>query len=135
VAEGPLTLRSPADDINVVHAYIERVWAEHPGLGVMDRLRFETALIELAANVIQHADDGNGIIADITISVDDTTITGNISDSSPAGMVDMSMREMPDEYAESGRGIAFIQRLVDVFHYERRDDENFWVIIKRRAKA
>ena len=133
--EGPLTLRSPADDINVVHAYIERVWAEHDNLDMMDRLRFETALIELAANVIQHADDGNGIIADISIEIDGDSIRGTISDSSPAGMVDLAMRDMPDELAESGRGIAFIQRLVDVFHYERRDDENLWVIQKRRAKG
>ena len=130
-----LTLRSPADDINVVHAYIERVWAAHDDLDVMDRLRFETALIELAANVIQHADDGNGIIADIAIVVDGDLIKATISDSSPAGLVDLSMREMPDELAESGRGIAFIQRLVDIFHYERRDDENLWVIQKRRTKS
>jgi serine/threonine-protein kinase RsbW len=135
VTEWPLTLRSPADDINVVHAYIERIWAEHDDLDMMDRLRFETALIELAANVIQHADDGNGIVADIAIEVDGESIRGTISDSSPAGKVDMAMREMPDELAESGRGIAFIQRLVDVFHYERRDDLNLWVVQKRRTKA
>ena len=133
MTEEVLTLRSPADDINVVHAYIERVWSRHPDLDRMDRLRFETALIELAANVIQHADDGNGIVADVSIEIDDEYIRGHISDSSPAGKVDMAMRAMPDEHAESGRGIAFIQRLVDVFHYERRDDENLWMIQKRRA--
>ena len=135
MAEGVLTLRSPADDINVVHAYIGRVWAEHDDLDMMDKLRFETALIELAANVIQHADDGNGIVADISIEITGDSIRGTISDSSPAGMVDLAMRDMPDELAESGRGIAFIQRLVDVFHYERRDEENLWVIQKRRAKG
>ena len=132
--EGILTLRSPEDDINVVHDFIERIWGENPDLSVMDRLRFETAFIELAANVIQHADEGNGIVADISITIDGDCISGQISDSSPAGMVDLAMREMPDENAESGRGIAFIQRLVDVFHYERREDENLWIIQKRREQ-
>ena len=130
-----LTLRTPADDINVVHAYIERIWALHPDLDVMDKLRFETALIELAANVIQHADDGKSIVADVSIVIDSDYIHGRISDSSPAVKVDLTRREMPDGDAESGRGIAFIQRLVDVLHYERRDEENLWVIEKRRADA
>lgn len=130
-----LTLRTPQDDINVVHAYIERIWTLYPDLDMMDRLRFETALIELAANVIKHADEGRSIVADISIVIDDDYIHGRISDSSPAVKVDLTRRDMPDEDAESGRGIAFIQRLVDVLHYERRDDENLWVIEKRRAHA
>lgn len=130
-----LTLRTPADDVNAVHAYIERIWALHPDLDPMDRLRFETALIELAANVIKHADDGKSIVADISIVIDSDYIHGRITDSSPAVKVDLTRREMPDGDAESGRGIAFIQRLVDVLHYERRDDENLWMIEKRRTHA
>lgn len=130
-----LTLRTPADDVNAVHAYIERIWALHPDLDTMDRLRFETALIELAANVIKHADDGKSIVADISITIDSDYIHGRITDSSPAVKVDLTRREMPDGDAESGRGIAFIQRLVDVLHYERRDDENLWMIEKRRTHA
>jgi serine/threonine-protein kinase RsbW len=128
-----LTLRSPADDIDVVHAFYERICNAHPSLNEMDRLRFETALIELASNVIQHADDGNGIIADIQLEVSADSISATITDSSPAGKVELALREMPNEFAEHGRGIAFIQRLVDVLHYERRGDENIWRIEKRLA--
>lgn len=135
MSDAILTLRSPADDLNVVHAFIEGVWSQYPDLDTMDKLRFETALIELAANVIQHADDGNGIVADISITIDATYIRGHISDSSPAVKVELALREMPDEFDESGRGIAFIQKLVDVLHYERRENENLWMIQKRRATA
>ena len=130
-----LVLNSPADDINTVHDYIARVWAEHDDLDEMDRLRFETAIIELAANVIQHGDNGNGVSAEVVITVDDEVIHGRITDSSEAGRVELALRDMPDEMAESGRGIAFIQRLVDVLHYERRADENVWMIEKRRTLA
>lgn len=130
-----LVLNSPADDINTVHDYIERVWAEHDDLDEMDRLRFETAIIELAANVIQHGDDGDGVSAEVLITIDRDVIRGRISDSSEAGRVELALREMPDEMAESGRGIAFIQRLVDVLHYERRAGENVWMIEKRRTGA
>lgn len=130
-----LVLNSPADDINTVHDYIERVWAENDDLDEMDRLRFETAIIELAANVIQHGDNGDGVSAEVLITVDSDTIRGRITDSSEAGRVELALREMPDEMAESGRGIAFIQRLVDVLHYERREGENVWMIEKRRTPA
>jgi serine/threonine-protein kinase RsbW len=135
VSNNVLTLRSPADDIDVVHAFYARVCDGHLGLDEIDRFRFETALIELASNVIQHADDGNGIIADILLEITSDTIRATITDSSPAGEVEISLRAMPDELDEHGRGIAFIQRLVDELHYERRGAENIWRIEKRRTAS
>lgn len=135
VNDETLTLHSPPGDVNTVHEYIERIWAARPDLDPVDRVSFETALIELATNVIQHADDGNGVQAVVSITVTEHHIRGCISDMSMAADVNLAMREMPDEYEESGRGIAIIQRLVDVLHYERRDDENLWVVEKRRAHA
>lgn len=133
VTDFALVLDSPTDDINTVHNFIENVWESNPEVDAMDRLRFETALIELAANVIQHGGKGGQLVAKLTITVDDDVVRGQITDQSEPGAVELGLREMPDEYAESGRGIAFIQRLVDVLHYERRDDENLWMIEKRRT--
>lgn len=130
-----LVLDSPTDDINTVHNFIENVWESNPELDAMDRLRFETALIELAANVIQHGGKGGSIVATVSLSIDDDVIRGQIVDQSEAGAVELGLREMPDEYAESGRGIAFIQRLVDVLHYERNGGDNLWMIEKRRTHA
>jgi serine/threonine-protein kinase RsbW len=128
----PLALSCPPDDIDTVQDYVQRVWAAAPDLDSMDKLKFETAIVELAANVIQHADEGNGVTATVVVTVDGERIRGSVADSSSASSVTLAPREMPDEMAESGRGIAFIQRLVDVLHYERRDGENLWMIEKIR---
>jgi serine/threonine-protein kinase RsbW len=128
----PLALNCPPDDIDTVQDYVQRVWAAAPDLDSMDKLKFETAIVELAANVIQHADEGNGVTATVVVTVDGERIRGSVADSSGASSVTLAPREMPDEMAESGRGIAFIQRLVDVLHYERRDGENLWMIEKIR---
>jgi serine/threonine-protein kinase RsbW len=53
----PLALSCPPDDIDTVQDYVQRVWAAAPDLDSMDKLKFETAIVELAANVIQHADE------------------------------------------------------------------------------
>jgi len=42
---------------------------------------------------------------------------------------------MPAELAESGRGMALIQALVDDLHYERVGDRNLWSIEKKRRTA
>jgi serine/threonine-protein kinase RsbW len=130
-----LVLRCPPDDLDTVQDYVQRVWASAPELDSMDKLKFETAIVELAANVIQHSNDGNGVAGSLTITVDGERIRGTVRDSSSASSVELERRDMPDEFAESGRGIAFIQRLVDVLHYERRDGENLWVIEKVRETA
>jgi serine/threonine-protein kinase RsbW len=130
-----LVLHSPPDDLDTVQDYIQSVWSTTPGVDEMDKLKFETALVELAANIISHANGGRGVEGNLSITIDDDRIRGLITDSSGASNVELGHREMPDELAESGRGIAFIQRLVDVLHYERRDGENLWLIEKRRERA
>jgi serine/threonine-protein kinase RsbW len=130
-----LVLHSPPDDLDTVQDYIQRVWSTAPGVDEMDKLKFETALVELAANIISHANGGHGVEGNLSITIDDERIRGLITDSSGASEVELGRRAMPDEMAESGRGIAFIQRLVDVLHYERRDGENLWLIEKRRERT
>lgn len=134
MSEETLALRCPPDDLDTVQDYIQRVWAAWPGLDALDKLKFETALVELAANVLQHADDGRDVRGSVSITIDDERIRCSITDTSSACDVALQPKEMPDEFAESGRGIAFIQRLVDVLHYERRDGQNLWLIEKLRAQ-
>jgi len=55
-----------------------------------------------------------------------------IDTADPPG-VDTGPREMPDAFAESGRGIALIQALVTVFDHERTASRNLWSISKDRA--
>jgi serine/threonine-protein kinase RsbW len=135
VIERSLVLNSPPDDLDTVQDFIQQVWSDSPEVDNMDKLKFETALVELAANIIQHANGGRGVEGNLSLTIDEVVIRCRITDASGASNVALENRQMPEEMAESGRGIAFIQRLVDTLHYERRNGQNMWMIEKVREGA
>ncbi|GAA2228247.1 ATP-binding protein [Herbiconiux moechotypicola] len=128
-----LVFSSPPDDVDAVHAFLETVWEANPEVGEFDRMAFETALIELASNVIQHASGDSGVTCVLTVSAGDDGLTASLADTADAGGIVLMNREMPEELAESGRGIALIQALVDDLRYERRDERNVWTITRGRS--
>jgi serine/threonine-protein kinase RsbW len=129
-----LVLRSPRDNVDLVHGFLEQLWLDRPDIGELDRMAFETALIELVSNVIEHADGGQGVTCRITVAVDDNTLVANLSDTAEAGEIQVIGRPMPSVDAESGRGIALIQMLVDDLQYERVGENNLWSISRNRAQ-
>jgi serine/threonine-protein kinase RsbW len=130
--ENKITFRTPPDNINVVHSALESFWSEE-SVDDMDRMMFETALVELVSNVIQHGTSSTTIICALTLSSDEEILKADLEDSASPPRIDLSARDMPDEFAESGRGLAFIQALVDDFDYHRVADRNCWTIAKRRS--
>ena len=132
--ERPATFRfsSPPADVDSVHDFLETVWVDHPDIDEMDKMAFETALIELASNVFQHADTGSGVTCVLSVRADDDRLQADLSDTSEIGGVTFVRAELPDDMAESGRGLAFIQMLVDDLRYERVEGRNIWSISKNR---
>lgn len=133
MVEGPSVLRltTPPADVNDVHDFVIAELNRHPDLNAMDRMVFVTALIELATNVIQHADTGAGVTCTLSLRVGHDRIEAQLSDTAEDGGIKLVARGMPaDEMAESGRGIALIQALVDELRYERVGDRNLWSIAK-----
>jgi serine/threonine-protein kinase RsbW len=128
-----LVFTTPPDDLDSVHDFLEQVLAEEAAhISDEDRMAFETALIELAGNVIQHADgeDEDGTVCLLTVSVVGGRLRAELTDSAEAGTVRLVGRSMPDELDESGRGIPFIQALVDSLEYRREGSRNIWTIEK-----
>ncbi len=128
-------MSSPPDDINFVHSLLETVWKSAPNISEPDQIRFETALIELASNVIQHADSGSGVSCTLTIETFTNRIEAVLRDTGEPGNVQLEGRTMPKDHAESGRGIPLIQALVDEFSYEREGNLNIWRITHRLNHA
>lgn len=129
-----LDLAAPPDDVNSVHGLLETVWAEHEHVGDIDRISFETALIELVSNVIRHGDGGCGIRCSVTVTVTGDRIQARLHDDGEPGDIQLTGRDLPDDLAESGRGIPLITALVDVVRYERSADSNFWYLSRTLAR-
>ena len=125
-----LTFKAPPDDVDAVHEMLETVWADAPQVGMKDRFCFETALIELTANVIRYGDDGAGVVCQVDIRVFADRIEAVVLDSGEEVTVELENREMPDDLAESGRGLAMIQALVDV-EYLHEEGRNRWRISRK----
>lgn len=141
VSTHTLTLTSPPDDVDAVHALLQTVWAHAAHVSATDRCSFETALIELASNVFRHADTGSGVTCGLRLEVSDVVLDARLTDTGPTavelvaattpGAAGLDAREMPDELSESGRGIALIQALVDELEYTRDGKLNHWHIARR----
>lgn len=129
-----IAMSAPPDDVDMVHSLLEQVWAGEPAVPAADRLRFETALIELTSNVIKHADSGSGVRCVLTVSVVDGRLHAHLSDTGEPGQLALSRRSMPDQDSESGRGLALIQALVDDLEYFRSEDFNHWRISRSIGK-
>ncbi|MEO5920198.1 MAG: ATP-binding protein [Pseudolysinimonas sp.] len=123
-------MSSPPDDVDTVHGLLEIVWTEVPAIGMEDRFSLETAIIELASNVMRHADPGSGVSCTLLIETFPDRIEVTLSDSGEPGDVQLADRDMPDVLAESGRGIPLIQALVDELRYDRTDGLNHWHITR-----
>lgn len=126
-----ISLTSPPDDVDRVHRFLEGVWAETPAIETMVRFSFETALIELAANILKHADAGDGLECVVRVETGATRIAAVLTDSGLTGDISLDEAQSPAELEESGRGILLVKALVDELSYERRDGLNRWSILKR----
>lgn len=123
-----ISMTSPPDNVDLVHDLLSQVWDNSPFVPVADRIRFETALIELVSNVVRHADDGTGVSCSLRIDASRGEVEARLSDSGVPGDIELGDATMPGGDAESGRGLALIKSLVDDVDYTRTAGENHWRI-------
>jgi serine/threonine-protein kinase RsbW len=134
----PKTLRtvemtSPPDDVDTVHDLLSTVWQARDDISLLDRIAFETAVVELVGNVMRHAHEGDGVRCQLDVVVQETTLEATLTDSGEPGNITIRGRALPDEMAESGRGIPLITALVDVVDYSREEGVNRWYVSRGRT--
>ncbi len=94
----------------------------------------EIALTEACTNVFQHAEEG-GDTYDVVINVGEEYLTVDVVDSGPgfdhASVTDTAL---PDDHAESGRGIAMMQFFADRTVFDSVDGGGGAVHLSKRLR-
>jgi serine/threonine-protein kinase RsbW len=119
------------ESLSLLHDLLEVVGHEHPDLDREALMLFETAVIEVAGNVVEHGRPPGQVQWTFHLEVGPDTLTGRLSDSGeeyPGGTWGTTM---PDVMDEEGRGLALATVLLDSLRYERSHGVNQWTMVRR----
>ncbi len=125
-------LRAPAgpEALGQVHDLLAQLWVDEPGVGEADRLRFETAVAEIAANIAQHAAAAGARELELRLHGLPDRLEAVFEDD--GGPVAPGPGGWPPDDAERGRGLELVRTAVDALHYERDGARNRWVLVLTR---
>ncbi|MFL6143304.1 MAG: ATP-binding protein [Labedaea sp.] len=131
-ARADVTLTLPADpqSLERVYGMFETFWAQCQDIEMHERIRFETATVEIANNITAYVatDDFTLILADRGGEIE-----ARFQDAGPPLPFDPRDATMPPSLAESGRGLALACAAVDEVHYHHENHQNVWRLILRRG--
>ena len=119
-----------------VHELLERAMAEHAGVEPADALMFQTAVIEIANNVVEHGrpQGSDRVSWRILIEVRDDRLVATLSDSGEELAVALA-NSLPESLELSGRGLPMAQAALDELTYGRAGGRNHWRMVRLRQSA
>ncbi|GGM03442.1 hypothetical protein GCM10011594_24500 [Nakamurella endophytica] len=123
------------ESLDRVHLLLDELWSQLDDLDDTDRIGFELAVLEVAGNIVAHSRRGPEWSFDLAVQADSAVLQADFSDSGTPVRLDLSRVHMPDEMAESGRGLAMARAAVDELHHRPTADGNTWVIRRRRRRV
>jgi len=129
-----LTTSTEPQALERVHALLERLWQQHDDIGLPDRIRFETAVTEIAGNIIRHATDGEPIDFELAVVAHPGSLEAEFRDEGQRVDVELDEAQLPSPLAESGRGLALALAAVHELTYRRDGPTNHWRIVRWRMK-
>jgi serine/threonine-protein kinase RsbW len=92
------------------------------------RMRFELAVSEIAANIIEHAQPH---VMNLRLRVHSGNVIAEFADSGLGWEGPPEPSEVLDDLAETGRGLELATTAVDDLVYERTGSTNRWQLVKR----
>ena len=110
-----------------VHDLLARLWTDEPGVDERDRIRFEIAVAEVAANIAEHGAGAGAAHVSLRLSSSPGRIQAVFEDD--GAPVESMPEQPPAGDAERGRGLLLARAAVDRFSYERDGATNRWVLV------
>ena len=128
--EYQLTGLAVPESLDLLHDLLEKVRQEHPEVDGTDLMLFETAIIEIHGNVVQHGRPPGGLTYAFALSVGPDRLSGTLSaagDPVPDGVPVVAPE---DPLAEVGRGVWLADTILDTLDYSRENGVNVWRMTK-----
>ncbi|MBT2513147.1 ATP-binding protein [Arthrobacter sp. ISL-30] len=122
------------ESIEAVHTELDSLWEDADFVPEMDRMTFTTAVIEVASNIIQHAEPVGQIPVElgVDISVWPTRLVAKVSAfNAKEPFASPPETGLPDDDSEAGRGLALIEALVTTVTFERQAATNIWILTRK----
>ncbi|SDK73791.1 serine/threonine-protein kinase RsbW [Nocardioides sp. YR527] len=121
------------DQLDHVHALLERAGREHPEIDPIDLMLFDTAVIEIANNVVEHGRPRGKVRWRLTVSIGEAEIVADLYDSAQPADVAFDTA-MPEADADSGRGLPLACALLDELTVTREPGANRWRMVRHLAR-
>ena len=121
--------------LDVIQDALSGLWVDAPDVDGTDRMLFETALVEIVGNLVEHARTPAGTPVTITaqVAVHPDRVEARLTDDGIAPPLDLTVdTPAADEMAEGGRGLALARAVAEVLH-DRGPEGNVWTVTRRRA--
>jgi serine/threonine-protein kinase RsbW len=118
------------DQLDAVHTLLARAADDHPELDPMDVMLFETAIIEIANNVVEYGRPEGEVRWKFTIRVREDAIEAGLDDTGQT-FTPSQGNDMPGEDAEGGRGLAIAEAVLDQIEFTRVGETNHWRMVRR----
>ena len=124
--------------IDQLHDLLERVGAEHPDVPAGDLSMFETAVVEIAGNIVEHGRPPGKVRYTFSLHVRPDRLVGVLSDSGARvdrDVVDRARSHTPDPDDEQGRGLPLANAALDVLVHDHDGCGNRWLMTRLRRDA
>jgi serine/threonine-protein kinase RsbW len=119
------------ESLELLHDLFEGVAADHPGVPARELSLIETAVIEIAGNVIEHGRPPGRVEWHLRLQLTEGRLLATLTDTSTRTAPDPADAVAPGPLAESGRGLALARAAVDELTYDRVGECNSWTMIRR----
>jgi serine/threonine-protein kinase RsbW len=122
------------DTLADIQRTLDIAWS-HEDVPEDTKMCIELAVSEIGTNIIAYSDGGQPVQLHMVVDVRPESIAVSFTDNGHPSPVDLTHVAMPDEAAESGRGLALAHRVLDELSYWHDRQGNHWTLMRRRSDA
>lgn len=133
MSEHVLEVQTGPDTLAEIQRTLDLAWAEDD-VPEYTKMCIELAVSEIGTNIIAYSADGKPVRMRMAVDVRPDQVAVTFTDDGHPTPIDLTRVSMPDEVAESGRGLALAHRVLDKLSYWRDNEGNHWILNLRRAE-